>query len=63
MTREVTERLGVSFEEHIATQVSQIPVARAGVPADIASAVSYFCREAAGFLSGQVLYVAGGPTS
>ena len=26
-----------------------------------AAAVSFFCREDAGFVSGQVLYVAGGP--
>jgi 3-oxoacyl-[acyl-carrier protein] reductase len=61
MTRATAERLGVTFEQLVDAQVSQIPVARAGVPEDIASAVSFFCREDAGFVSGQVLYVAGGP--
>jgi 3-oxoacyl-[acyl-carrier protein] reductase len=61
MTRATAERLGVTFEQLVDAQVSQIPVARAGVPDDIASAVSFFCREDAGFVSGQVLYVAGGP--
>ena len=28
---------------------------------DIAAAASFFCSEEAGFVSGQVLYVAGGP--
>lgn len=32
-----------------------------GAPADIAQAVSFFADERAGFVSGQVLYVAGGP--
>lgn len=61
MTRATAERLKVSFEQLVETQISQIPVARAGVPDDIAAAVSFFCREEAGFISGQVLYVAGGP--
>ncbi|QKJ18931.1 3-oxoacyl-ACP reductase FabG [Microbacterium hominis] len=61
MTRATAERLKVSFEQLVEAQISQIPVARAGVPDDIAAAVSFFCREEAGFISGQVLYVAGGP--
>jgi 3-oxoacyl-[acyl-carrier protein] reductase len=63
MTKATAERLGVSFEALVDAQVSQIPVSRAGVPDDIAAAVSYFCRKDAGFVSGQVLYVAGGPKS
>ena len=39
----------------------QIPVARTGTPEDIAAAASFFVREDASFVSGQVLYVAGGP--
>ena len=34
---------------------------RTGKPEDIAAAASFFCSEEAGFVSGQVLYVAGGP--
>ena len=34
---------------------------RAGQPEDVADAVSFFCSPRAGFVSGQVLYVAGGP--
>jgi len=36
-------------------------VGRVGRPEDIANAVSFFCSEAASFVNGQVLYVAGGP--
>ena len=35
--------------------------ARAGEVDDIAHAVSFFVSDGAGFVSGQVLYVAGGP--
>ena len=34
---------------------------RAGTPDDIAAAAAFFCSEEASFVSGQVLYVAGGP--
>ncbi|MEW9552060.1 3-oxoacyl-ACP reductase FabG [Nonomuraea sp. NPDC050783] len=61
MTRATAERLGVSFEEFRDTLVSNIPVGRPGAPEDVAAAVSFFAREDAGFVSGQVLYVAGGP--
>ncbi|QYJ03533.1 SDR family oxidoreductase [Nocardioides panacisoli] len=63
MTRETAQRLGVSFDDFKAAVVADIPVARGGHPADVAHAVSFFASEAAGFVSGQVLYVAGGPTS
>ena len=41
--------------------ISQIPVGRAGNPDDIANTASFLVSEGAGFVSGQVIYVAGGP--
>ncbi|GAA3921564.1 3-oxoacyl-ACP reductase FabG [Microbacterium invictum] len=61
MTRATAERIGVSFEDFVAAASKEIPVGRGGTPEDIAGAVSYFVSEDAGFVSGQVLYVAGGP--
>lgn len=61
MTRTMAERAGTPFDDLVAAQVAQIPVGRPGAPADIAHAVSYFADERSGFVSGQVLYVAGGP--
>jgi 3-oxoacyl-[acyl-carrier protein] reductase len=61
MTRATAARLGEDWDSYVARRVAEIPVGRAGDPADIANAVSFFCTEAAGFVSGQVLYVAGGP--
>lgn len=57
------ERMGVSFEDFLTGAAAQIPVGRTGKPEDIAHAASFFASEGAGFVSGQVLYVAGGPTS
>ncbi|RZU75350.1 3-oxoacyl-[acyl-carrier protein] reductase [Micromonospora kangleipakensis] len=61
MTAATAARVGMSFEDFKDAAAAQIPVARTGKPEDIAHAVSFFVSEAAGFVSGQVLYVAGGP--
>lgn len=61
MTAATAERVGMSFEDFKAARAAQIPVARTGVPNDIAHAVAFFASPDAGFVSGQVLYVAGGP--
>jgi 3-oxoacyl-[acyl-carrier protein] reductase len=61
MTRATAERVGQSFEEFSAARVAAIPVNRPGQVDDVADAVSFFCSPRAGFVSGQVLYVAGGP--
>ena len=61
MTAATAARVGISFEEFKDRAAEEIPVARTGKPDDIAHAVSFFVSEGAGFVSGQVLYVAGGP--
>lgn len=61
MTKATAERVGASFEDFSNAAVSTIPVGRAGAPDDIANAASFFLDERSGFVSGQVLYVAGGP--
>lgn len=61
MTAATAERVGMDFEDFQAAAATQIPVQRVGRPEDIANAVAFFTGEQAGFVSGQVLYVAGGP--
>jgi len=61
MLRATAERLGVTFEAFLEGAAKEIPVGRVGQPDDVAAAASFFCSEQAGFVSGQVLYVAGGP--
>ena len=61
MTRATAERMGVSFEDFIAHSAKEIPVQRVGQPEDIAAVISFLTSDEAGFVNGQVLYVAGGP--
>lgn len=61
MTKATAERIGEDWETYVAARAAQIPVARAGEVDDIAHTVSFFVSEGAGFVSGQVIYVAGGP--
>jgi 3-oxoacyl-[acyl-carrier protein] reductase len=63
MTAATAARLGVSFEDFQAGAAKQIPVQRVGQVEDIAHAISFFASEGAGFVSGQVLYLTGGPVS
>jgi 3-oxoacyl-[acyl-carrier protein] reductase len=61
MTKATAERIGIPFEDFVKGAAAQIPVARVGQPEDIAHLVSFFVSEGAGFVSGQVVYAAGGP--
>ncbi|HEY0508956.1 MAG TPA: 3-oxoacyl-ACP reductase FabG [Blastococcus sp.] len=61
MTKATADRMGIGFDDFIKGAASQIPVARVGQPEDIAHLVSFFVSEGAGFVSGQVVYAAGGP--
>ncbi len=61
MTAATAERIGVPFDDFIEFSAKEIPVQRVGQPEDIAATASFLCSEEAGFVSGQVIYVAGGP--
>jgi 3-oxoacyl-[acyl-carrier protein] reductase len=61
MTAATAERLRMPFEKFKKQILDAIPAPRTGTPEDVANAVSFFVGDAAGYVSGQVLYVAGGP--
>ena len=61
MTAATAERIGVPFEDFLAHAATQVPVQRVGQPDDIAATIAFLVSEEAGFVSGQVIYVAGGP--
>lgn len=59
MTHALAERLGVDYEEIRADRIRVNAVKRVGRPEDVASAVAYVASEEAGYVTGQVLTVAG----
>ena len=61
MTAATAERLGMSFDDFCAFVAAETPVRRVGQPEDVAHAVAFLASEDAGFISGQVIYIAGGP--
>ena len=61
MTAATAERMKMSFEDLVQTTRSRYRSRRVGQPADVAHTVSYLVSDGAGFVSGQVIYVAGGP--
>jgi 3-oxoacyl-[acyl-carrier protein] reductase len=63
MTAATAARLGMSFEDFQEAAAKGIPVRRVGQVEDVAAAISFLTSDEAGFVSGQVLYIAGGPVS
>src|ERR1700722_16496853 len=61
MTAATAARIGTTFEDFQATVAAQVPVRRIGAPDDVAHTISFLASEGAGYVSGQVIYVAGGP--
>ena len=61
MTRATAERMGVDFEAFKMGAASQIPLRRIGQPEDIASVIEFLCSDDSSFISGQTIYVRGGP--
>ena len=61
MTRATAARLGMDFEDFKQQAVAHIPLRRAGRPEDVAGVIAFLCGPDAAYVSGQVIYVAGGP--
>ncbi|HZS77639.1 MAG TPA: beta-ketoacyl-ACP reductase [Ktedonobacteraceae bacterium] len=61
MTRATARRQGLNPDDVIANASKNIPVRRVGQPRDVANVICFLCSEEAGFVNGQIIYVAGGP--
>lgn len=61
MTRITAERMGMTLEQLMQEIAKDIPVGRPGTPEDVAGVASFLAGDDSGYVSGQVIYVAGGP--
>jgi len=61
MTRAVAERLGVDYEQLKQAMAAEVPLGRVGHPEDVANVIAFLCSDEAAYVSGQTIYVAGGP--
>jgi 3-oxoacyl-[acyl-carrier protein] reductase len=61
MTRATAERMGIDYEAFKLGAASQIPLRRVGMPDDIATVIAFLCSDESSFVSGQTIYVRGGP--
>jgi 3-oxoacyl-[acyl-carrier protein] reductase len=61
MTKQTADRVGMPFETFMAAAAEQVPLRRIGQPEDVAGLIAYLCSEDASYVSGQVVYVRGGP--
>jgi len=63
MTEQTAERMGVPFDRFVEAVAAETPLRRVGQPEDVAGTIAFLCSEDASYVSGQVVYVAGGPRS
>ena len=61
MTEETAARMGLSFDEFQELVASQTALQRVGQPDDVAGVIAFLCSADAAYVSGQVIYVRGGP--
>ncbi|GLV55681.1 3-oxoacyl-ACP reductase [Dictyobacter sp. S3.2.2.5] len=61
MTRATARRMGFDPQERIEAASKVIPVRRVGQPRDVANVINFLASEESSYVSGQIIYVAGGP--
>ena len=63
MTKEAAERVGITMEDMKERFAKNIPLRRFGRVEDVANVVAFLCSDEASYISGETIYVAGGPAS
>jgi 3-oxoacyl-[acyl-carrier protein] reductase len=61
MTQQTAERMGADWEQFKKDAAARTPIRRTGKPEDVANVIAFLVSDEASFVSGQIIYVAGGP--
>ena len=61
MTQQTARRMGLAPEAYQQLAAERIPLRRVGQPAEVASVIAFLASDDASYVSGQTIYVAGGP--
>jgi 3-oxoacyl-[acyl-carrier protein] reductase len=61
MMRATAERMRVDYDAMKEGAALQIPLRRVGQPEDIANVIAFLCSDESSYVSGQTVYVRGGP--
>src|SRR6476660_8113571 len=61
MTRATAERMGITPDQFQTAVSQRIALRRIGQPEEVANVIAFLASEDASYVSGQVIYIAGGP--
>lgn len=61
MTEATASRMGIDWEQFKAAAAERTPLRRTGQPEDVANVIAFLCSDDSSFVTGQTLYVRGGP--
>ncbi len=61
MTKAIAEKTGMDYEEIKAAAIERSAIKRVGSPRDIANLIAFLCSDMASYISGETVWIAGGP--